>query len=55
MAAQCPNKSCNPFRALAAIVSNSESSTSSRATSEYHWHTVTLGRPVNVGVTVILH
>jgi len=39
MAAQCPNKSRNPFRAAAAIVSDSESTPSSGASSEHHQHT----------------
>jgi len=39
MAAQCPNKSRNPFCAAAAIVSDSESTTPSGASSEHHQHT----------------
>lgn len=38
MAAQCPNKSRNPFRAAAAVMSDSESTTSSGASSEHHHH-----------------
>jgi len=36
MAAQCPNKSRNPFRAAAAQVSDSESTASSGASSDHH-------------------
>jgi len=36
MAAQCPNKSRNPFRGAAAQVSNSESTASSGASSGHH-------------------
>ena len=43
MAAQCPNKSRNPFRAAAAMVSDCESTTSSGASSEHHRHTHTDG------------
>jgi len=38
MAAQCPNKSRNPFRAAAAQVSDSEPTTPSGASSEHHQH-----------------
>jgi len=38
MAAQCPNKSRNPFCEAAAIVSDSESTPSLGASSEHHQH-----------------
>jgi len=38
MAAPCPNKSCNPFRATVALISDSESTTSSGASSEHYQH-----------------
>jgi hypothetical protein len=43
MAAQCPNKSRNPFRAAAVMVSDSESTTSSGAPSEHHQHSSCCG------------